>query len=97
MQTRSSAKRTWSALRSAVEYTATVGILSARHARMIRTAISPRLAIKTFFTTGFRFVGSLRAAPIKRAAAHTQLVVHFRREFLRHGHGIQPESHSSSS
>jgi hypothetical protein len=32
---------------AAVEYTATVGMFNSRQARIIRTAISPRLAIKT--------------------------------------------------
>src|SRR5947199_42538 len=43
----SSARSTCSASRSASEYTATVGMPSSRHVRMIRTAISPRLAIRT--------------------------------------------------
>src|SRR4029450_8222083 len=43
----------WSAIstnrasRSASEYTATVGMSISRHVRMIRTAISPRFAIRT--------------------------------------------------
>src|SRR5512138_3342457 len=44
----SSAYRTCNALRSASEYTATVSIPSSRQARMMRTAISPRLATRTF-------------------------------------------------
>ena len=43
----SSASRTWSALRSASENTATLLIFDSRSARAMRTAISPRLAIKT--------------------------------------------------
>src|ERR687896_2389700 len=41
-----SAISTWSASRSASEYTATVGMSSSRHVRITRTAISPRLAIR---------------------------------------------------
>src|SRR5207237_10175081 len=48
MHTDSSAIRTCSACRSAVEYTATVGIPSSRHARMIRIAMVPRFATNSF-------------------------------------------------
>src|SRR5271165_717653 len=48
MQTLSSARRTCIASESAVEWTATVGIPSSRQARWMRSAISPRLAIRTF-------------------------------------------------
>ena len=41
----SCANRTWRDVRSASENTATVSIPSSWHARMIRTAISPRFAI----------------------------------------------------
>src|SRR5262245_60959639 len=44
----SSACRTWSASRSASEKTATVLMPSSRQARITRTAISPRLAMRTF-------------------------------------------------
>src|SRR5579885_1950427 len=47
MHTSSSAKRTCSDSRSASEYTATVCTPSSRHARMTRSAISPRFAIRT--------------------------------------------------
>ena len=47
MFTASSAIFTKSALSSASEYTATVAIPISRHARMTRTAISPRLATRT--------------------------------------------------
>src|SRR5260370_18069760 len=46
MHRASSANRTWSELRSASEYTATVGIPSSLHAQMTRRAISPRLATR---------------------------------------------------
>src|SRR5215467_14567173 len=48
MHTLSSASRTFIALASAVEWTATVLIPISRHARCTRSAISPRLAISTF-------------------------------------------------
>src|SRR5579875_1743492 len=48
MQTVSSASRTFIAVVSAVEWTATVLIPISRQARWIRRAISPRLAISTF-------------------------------------------------
>src|SRR5206468_5460326 len=47
MQTDSSAKRTCRLSRSASLNTATVAILSSRQARITRSAISPRLAIRT--------------------------------------------------
>ena len=46
MATASSAIRTWRAARSHSEYTATEAIPMSRHARMIRTAISPRFATR---------------------------------------------------
>ena len=48
MQTASSAKRTCAARASASECTATVRMPSSRHARAIRTAISPRFAMSIF-------------------------------------------------
>src|SRR5512138_253296 len=47
MQTVSSASSTCFRLRSAVECTATVLMPSSRHARRMRSAISPRLAMTT--------------------------------------------------
>src|SRR5689334_25233840 len=52
MHTSSSANRTWSDSRSASEYTATVSSPSSRHARITRSAISPRLAMSTFLNIG---------------------------------------------
>src|SRR4051812_22719765 len=52
MQTLSSARRTCIALASAVEWTATVLMPISRHARWMRSAISPRLAISTFSNIG---------------------------------------------
>src|SRR6185295_5840132 len=48
MQTDSSASRTCMASASAVECTATVAMPISLHARLMRRAISPRLAIRTF-------------------------------------------------
>ncbi len=48
MHTLSSANLTCSAFESAVECTATVAIPSSRQARITRSAISPRFAIRTF-------------------------------------------------
>src|SRR5262245_17012781 len=48
MQMSSSANRTCSACSSALEYTATVLMPSSRHATRIRSAISPRLAMRIF-------------------------------------------------
>src|SRR5262245_20267422 len=48
MHTLSSARRTCMASASAVEWTATVRIPISRQARWMRSAISPRLAIRTF-------------------------------------------------
>src|SRR3569832_992528 len=48
MQTASSAIATWRDSRSASEYTATVLMPSSRQARITRTAISERLAIRIF-------------------------------------------------
>ena len=47
MHTDSSASLTWRESRSASECTATVAIPASRQAAMMRTAISPRLAIRT--------------------------------------------------
>src|SRR4051794_36577572 len=52
MQTASSAKRTWRARASASECTATVATPSSRHARITRSAISPRFAMRIFLNGG---------------------------------------------
>src|SRR6185369_9553237 len=51
MHTDSSAARTWRESRSASECTATVATPSSLHAAMTRSAISPRLATRTFLNT----------------------------------------------
>src|SRR5436309_15640204 len=63
MQTSSSANRTWREFSSASENTATVLMPSSRHAKMIRSATSPRLAIRIFLNMrGFARIG-LRVGP----------------------------------
>src|SRR5215472_9710485 len=52
MQTLSSARRTCMASASAVEWTATVRIPISRQARWMRSAISPRFAIRSFSNMG---------------------------------------------
>src|SRR3546814_2470228 len=52
MQTLSSARRTAMASASAVECTTTVEMPISRQARWMRSAISPRLAIRTFSNMG---------------------------------------------
>src|SRR5579884_2477478 len=66
----SSAYRVWTASRSASEYTATVRIPSSRQARITRTAISPRLATRTF-SNGLPFTG----APIVETVAAQGAIV----------------------
>src|SRR5215470_11333375 len=58
MQTLSSASRTCIAVSSAVECTATVLMPISRQARWMRSAISPRLAMRTFsnIAGGFRLL-----------------------------------------
>src|SRR3546814_16783397 len=59
LQTLSSARRTCIDSVSAVEWTATVAMPRSRHARWMRSAISPRFAIRILRNTGapFRNVG----------------------------------------
>ncbi len=59
MHTASSAKRTCRPLASASEYTATVLSPSSLHAQITRSAISPRLAIRTFLNIGGGVAGAL--------------------------------------
>ncbi|CKZ86521.1 Uncharacterised protein [Mycobacterium tuberculosis] len=56
MKTASSAISTWSASRSASEYTATVLMPIRRAVLMTRQAISPRLAISIFLNMGFDLI-----------------------------------------
>src|SRR2546421_10532486 len=66
MQTASSARRTCSAAESAVEKTATVLMPISWQARMIRTAISPRLAINILLNILIGFVTQMRAMHLAR-------------------------------
>src|SRR5687768_2753275 len=52
MQMSSSAKRTCREFSSASEYTATVLMPSSRHAKITRSAISPRFATRIFLNIG---------------------------------------------
>src|SRR5439155_3612183 len=86
MQTSSSANRTCSDSRSASEYTATVSTPSSRHARMTRSAISPRLAMRTllnmrrrsWITRSRRLCLAFEARP--RGVAGTRDALHTQRE-----------------
>src|SRR5215213_8332215 len=67
MCTASSARRTWRAARSQSEYTATAPMFMSRQARMMRTAISPRLAIRILLTAWLaadRVIVSERDVPV---------------------------------
>src|SRR5271167_2184370 len=68
MWTASSASRTWTAAASASEYTATVLNPSSRQARITRTAISPRLAIRTLANTS-ELLSAARGRPLQRDVA----------------------------
>src|SRR5262245_11764432 len=64
MQTLSSASRTCMASASAVEWTATVAMPSSLHARWMRSAISPRLAMRTLSNILFLFDDDERFAEL---------------------------------
>src|SRR6478672_5960901 len=84
MQTSSSAKRTCSDSRSASEYTATVSTPSSRQARMTRSAISPRLAIRTFLNME-------RSGARRRAVSDEDFLDHLvRRPASGGGVGLEP-------
>ena len=70
MQIASSAKLTCSESRSASEYTATVLMPSSRHAQMMRSAISPRLAIRIDWNTVTSTQGDTRFLPTCRSLEH---------------------------
>src|SRR5690606_8945475 len=75
MQTLSSARRTCIASASAVEWTATVGMPSSRQARWMRSAISPRLAIRILLNKGL-FQDQQRLAVFHRLARLDQDAQH---------------------
>src|SRR5262245_36433542 len=68
MHTDSSASRTCSESRSASLNTATVAMRSSRQARMTRSAISPRLAIRTLRNTRSFAAGPVGSARAGRGA-----------------------------
>src|SRR5687768_14296833 len=86
MHTSSSAKRTCSDSRSASEYTATVWIPSSRQARITRSAISPRFAIRTFLNIQGRYRRGRSLLLLERApalVARSSNTLHTKREFRR--------------
>ena len=74
MHTDSSASRTCFRSRSARECTATVRIPNSRHARRMRRAISPRLAMMTLVSIGSRPLSGRPAAGFLETASQTILV-----------------------
>src|SRR3546814_10689056 len=72
MHTLSSASRTCMASAAAVECTATVLMPISRQARWIRSAISPRLAIRTFSNTGTSLQDHQGLAELDRLAVVDQ-------------------------
>src|SRR5512147_268086 len=97
MHTVSSASSTCFSVVSAVEWTATVLIPSSRHARRIRSAISPRLAIRTLSSIVVRpcalfFDHEQRLAELDRVAVLDQYADDAARELrldlVHHLHGF---------
>src|SRR3954447_15196064 len=94
MQTLSSARRTCIASASAVECTATVRIPISRQARWMRSAISPRLAIRTF--SNIRLLDDHQGfAELDRLAVGDQDILHGagdrRLDRVHHLHGFDDE------
>ena len=75
--------RTCRASRSRSEYTATLATPSSRHVRMTRTAISPRLAIRTLLSTS-RHSDSVLIAERVRAPPGARHPLHRHRAARRH-------------
>src|SRR5256885_950800 len=86
MQSASSAKRTCSEFASAVECTATVSMPSSRAARMMRSAISARLAMRILWNIAIR---KARFSPLDGFEAEERLAVLDRAAVLDH-HFEQP-------
>src|SRR5512136_1823307 len=82
MHTASSAKRTCRASASAWEWTATVGMPSSRQARMMRIAISPRLATRTFWNIATRGASGFLYSEEVLAELHALAVLD---QYLRDG------------
>src|ERR671933_1094034 len=87
MHTSSSANRTCSDSRSASEYTATVSMPSSRQARMTRSAISPRLAMRTLRNIARYDAARARALTVLEArparVARRGHALHAQRELAR--------------
>src|SRR6516225_2320982 len=83
MHTLSSANLTCSAFESAVECTATDWMPSSRQARMTRSAISPRFAIKIFLNIGLPAVSDLveRLAVLDRVSVLDEALHHHAFDF----------------
>src|SRR5512142_3072894 len=100
MQTASSAKRTCSESASAVECTATVWMPSSRQARMTRSAISPRLAMRTFLNMAVlseRLEAEELLPELDRGGVDGQdlghLAVHVRLDLVHDLHGLDDAQH----
>src|SRR5215831_6552474 len=97
MQTLSSASRTCIASASTVECTATVRIPISRQARWMRSAISPRLAIRTFsnITAGTSLDDHEGFAELDRLAVGDQDLLHRaggrRQDRVHHFHRLDDE------
>src|SRR5262252_5409370 len=97
MQTSSSANRTCSEFSSASEYTATVRTPSSRHAQMMRSAISPRFAIRIFLNMSGGLDGEQPLAVLNRLAVLDvrvdDLAVVLRRDFVHQLHRFDDAEH----
>src|SRR5690242_998647 len=98
MQMRSSASRTWSASRSAVEWAAIAVTSSSWQARTMRTATSPRLAIRTRRNTRSRRVENEERRPVlDRCAVRDQDAAHGRArlggDLVHHLHRLDDAEH----
>src|SRR5688572_16538281 len=97
MQTLSSARRTCMASASATEWTATVRMPISRQARWMRSAISPRLAIRIFSNILLPALGDdhQRLAELDRLAVLDQDLRHRSRmrrgDRVHHLHGLDDE------
>src|SRR3954471_22045563 len=99
MQTFSSAKRTCSDSESAVECTATERSPISRQARITRSAISPRLAMRTFLNTvGLRLFDAEQWLAVLDVLAVLdqdveQLAVDVRLDLVHQLHGLDDADH----
>src|SRR5918994_6847222 len=97
MQTSSSANRTWSEFSSASEYTATVLMPSSRQAQMIRSAISPRLAMRIFLNMSGGLDGEQALAVLNGLAVldvdADDLPVVFRGDLVHQLHRLDDAEH----